>query len=159
MRSQEADVLQWNAKRKLTWADFKGVPKSRQSVAALTASGISYQFSTDWKNGQMMVDFEVTAYFYPEKSWYWPELGDSVILSHEQLHFDISEVFARKMRDLLANTKFSNNIKTEVSKIYSQVLKELDQFQNQYDKETNFSRNREQQLLWNQKVAKILNSP
>ncbi len=159
MYSQEANALQWDAKRKLTWADFKGEPKSKQSVAALTASGISYQFSTDWKNGQMEVDFEVTAYFYPEKSWYWPELSDAVILGHEQLHFDISEVFARKMRDLLANTKFSNNIKTEVSKIYSQVLKELDQFQNQYDKETNFSRNREQQLLWNQKVAKILNSP
>lgn len=158
MCSQKAEAVQWNSKRRLTWADFKGEPKSKQSVVALTASGISYKFSTDLKNGQMVVDFEVTAYFYPEKSWYCPEFSDAVILSHEQLHFHISEVFARKMRERLAKTKFSNNIKTEVSELYSQVVEELNQFQNQYDKETNFSRNREQQLLWNQKVSDILNS-
>lgn len=130
----------------------------KQSVAALTASGISYQFSTDWEGGEMVVDFVVTAYFYPERSWYRPELCDDVILSHEQLHFDISELFTRKMRERLAKASFSKNVKAEVNKIYVQVIKELNQFQNQYDKETNFSRNREQQLLWNQKVAKLLSS-
>lgn len=156
--SQELEVLEWNAKRKLTWADFKGQPMVKQSVAALTASGISYQFSTDWKGGELEVDFVVTTYFYPERSWYRPELCDDVILSHEQLHFDISELFTRKMRERLAKANFSKNVKAEVNKIYVQVIKELNQFQNQYDKETNFSRNREQQLLWNQKVTKLLSS-
>ena len=146
----------WNTKRKLTWADFKGEPEERQSVAAITASGISYQFSTEMRNDDIKINFTVHSYFYPEKSWYQPKLVDEVILSHEQLHFDISEIFARKMSRRLETSRFSKNVKNEVKAIYGEVLRELNQFQNHYDKETNFSRNREQQLVWNTKIEQML---
>ena len=50
----------------------------------------------------------------------------------------------------------SSNVKAKVKSIYREILKELDAFQNQYDDKTNFSRNREQQLLWNEKIAEAL---
>ena len=40
--------------------------------------------------------------------------------------------------------------------IYQDILKELEDYQDQYDWETNFSRNFEKQGEWNQKIAKAL---
>ncbi|MEP3571107.1 MAG: DUF922 domain-containing protein, partial [Flavobacteriaceae bacterium] len=104
------------------------------------------------------LDFEVNAYFYPNESWYKPKICDDIILSHEQLHFDISELFARKMRAKLKRTSFSDNVKAEIRKIYRETLKELKDFQELYDWETNFSRNTEKQLEWNKKIAEALDT-
>ena len=98
----------------------------------------------------------MNAYFYPNESWYKPDICDDFILGHEQLHFDISELFARKMRRKLRRTSFSDNVKAEIRKIYKDILKELKDYQELYDWETDFSRNREKQLEWNKKITEAL---
>ncbi len=127
-------------------------------VAATTACGISYQFSSTVTGNTAEIDFEVAAYFYPDKSWYRPETANEGILGHEQLHFDITELFAREMRYRLAQTKFTGNVKAEVKAIYSQVNQDLTQFQERYDRETNFSRDSVQQKKWNNMIAEKLTS-
>ncbi|MEX0290509.1 MAG: DUF922 domain-containing protein [Flavobacteriaceae bacterium] len=154
--SQEYETILWSSDHRLSWDDFKAKPSGPSRAAAITASGISYQFSTMESNGEYELDYTVSTYFYPNKSWYQPEVCDEVILSHEQLHFDISELFARKMRRILEETRFTKNVKSEVKSIYRKINKELAEFQNLYDDETNFSRDREQQLLWNKKIAEAL---
>jgi predicted secreted Zn-dependent protease len=77
-------------------------------------------------------------------------------LLHEQLHFDISEVFARKMAQEMSETKFTKNIKQEVRVLYKRILKELDAFQRRYDSETDFSRNIEKQKLWQKQINSLL---
>ena len=154
--SQDYESILWDKGHRLSWTDFKGKPGAPSRAAAITASGISYQFSTLESDSNLELDFTVSTYFYPTKSWYQPEVCDEVILSHEQLHFDISELFARKMRKLLGETKFTRNVKAEVKTIYRQINKELAEFQHLYDDETNFSRNREKQQLWNKKIAEAL---
>ncbi|MER3374139.1 MAG: DUF922 domain-containing protein [Allomuricauda sp.] len=151
----EEGVL-WNPNIRLTWADFKGKVPPAAVPAATTASGISYTYSANLLHHEVHLDYEVNAYFYPNESWYKPEVCDENTLSHEQLHFDISELFARKMRDRLERTSFSDDVKAEIRKIYKEILEELKDFQDQYDWETNFSRNREKQLEWNQKIAQAL---
>ena len=79
-----------------------------------------------------------------------------IFLVHEQLHFDISELFARKMRKQLSKKHFTKRVKSEINAIYESILKELSDFQNLYDAETNFSRNKEQQLFWNRKIQEAL---
>ncbi len=150
------ESIAWNASKKLTWADFRGPVPPDASSAATTASGISYQYTANLIHHEVQLDFEVTAFFYPNESWYRPEVCDSTILQHEQLHFDISELFARKMRLQLQRTAFTENVKSEVRNIYKKILKELSEFQDQYDWETNFSRNREAQHRWNQRIAEAL---
>lgn len=153
---QDYETILWETGKKLRWEDFKGKPEN-QRAAAVTASGLTYRFSTTKKNGEVVdIDYEVTSFFYPNKSWYKPEVCDSIILSHEQLHFDITELYARKFRKLLSETKFTNNVKNEVKTIYNQINVELNEYQNQYDDETNFSRNREQQLHWNNSIDDAL---
>ena len=146
----------WNENIRLTWVDFKGKVPPAEESAASTASGISYSYSANLLHREVKLDFEVNAYFYPNESWYRPKLCNENTLAHEQLHFDITEVFARKMRDKLRRTSFSDDVKAEVRKIYADILKELQTYQERYDWETNFSRNREKQLEWNQKIAEAL---
>jgi len=146
----------WSDDIRLNWTDFKGKVPLAEESAATTASGISYSYSANLLHHEVKLDFEVNAYFYPKESWYRPKLCDENTLAHEQLHFDITEVFARKMRDKLRRTSFSDDVKAEVRKVYADILKELQTYQERYDWETNFSRNREKQLEWNQKIAEAL---
>ncbi len=150
------EPISWSADRPLQWSDFKGEYFETQWAAANTVSGIGYEFSTFEKDGREYLDIEVKCEFFPSKSWYRPELCDSVILSHERLHFDIAELYARKLRTRLAKTKFTHQVKAEVKAIYSDILKQLRLFQNKYDRETDFSRDLQQQLLWNRAIAKKL---
>lgn len=154
--SQEEETISWSADRKLQWSDFKGSYFKTEWAAATTATAISYAFSTQEQNGQQFLEIVVNCEFIPQKSWYRPELCDYVILSHEQLHFDIAELYARKFRKRLADFHFTDKVKTEVKEIYKKVLKELLVFQNKYDRETDFSKDLKQQLQWNRDIAEAL---
>ena len=156
MAQEMEEAMVWDAERKLTWEDFQGPIPPDAVPAATTASGISYKYTANLIHHEVKLDFEVTAFFYPNESWYRPELCDASVLQHEQLHFDISELFARKMRLRLQRTAFTENVKSEVRKIYKEILQELSEFQERYDWETNFSRNKEAQNRWNQRVAEAL---
>ncbi|MEM7380630.1 MAG: DUF922 domain-containing protein [Bacteroidota bacterium] len=157
LRGQEYETILWSRDYRLSWSDFKGKVPDSPRAAATTASGISYEFSTvSNKKGKYELDYTVSTFFYPNKSWYQPKLCDEVILGHEQLHFDISELFARKMRRLMDEASFTENVKNEVKAIYRKINEELAAFQQMYDRETNFSRDREKQAEWNEKIAKAL---
>ncbi len=146
----------WDENKRLSWADFKGKVPPAAVPAATTASGISYTYSANLLHHEVKLDFEVNAYFYPNESWYKPEQCTDNTLTHEQLHFDIAELFARKMRNRLRRTSFSDDVKEEVRRIYKDILQALKDYQDQYDWETNIPRNLEKQLEWNQKIAEAL---
>ena len=156
MAQEIEESMVWDAERKLTWEDFQGPIPPDAIPAATTASGISYRYTANLIHHEVRLDFEVTAFFYPNESWYRPDVCDVNVLQHEQLHFDISELFARKMRLRLQRTAFTENVKSEVRKIYKEILQELSEFQDRYDWETNFSRNKEAQNRWNQRIAEAL---
>lgn len=153
---QEEAPIAWDPDRKLTWEDFRGTPFKTAWAAATTASGISYEYTGMQNEGGYDLEFKIVTYFYPDKSWYQPKLCDEHVLSHEQLHFDISELYARKFRKLLASYRFTKNAKAEVKAIYDKVLTELSAFQSRYDHETNYSRDPEKQKAWNRMVAEAL---
>ena len=155
--TQDYETISWQADQRLSWSDFQGKVPASARAAATTASGITYRYSASGTQANVVVDFDISTHFYPSKSWYQPQLCDEVILSHEQLHFDISELYARKMRKRLVQETFTRkNVKAKVKSIYRQINQELADFQNQYDEETNFSRDREAQAVWNAKIAEAL---
>jgi hypothetical protein len=156
MMCQEPEAIPWESSRKLRWDDFKAKPFKTAWAAATTASGISYSYTGQERADGYELRFEVAAYFYPEKSWYQPGLCDEAVLRHEQLHFDISEMYARKLRHKLIKAQFTSNVKAEVQAIYDAVLRELHKEQSQYDYETNYSRDHANQLAWEKMVEKAL---
>lgn len=157
LHAQDEDrVLHWTTERRLTWADYQGSPLKTEWASATTASGITYSLNSVVGGSQPRLEIIVTSLFYPDKSWYRPELCNDVVLSHEQLHFDITELFARKFRKRLKAVKNDGNVKKNVRAIFVQINKELNAFQNKYDRETNFSRDLEQQLIWNKRIQENL---
>ena len=151
--NKEETTIPWNTTYDLQWSDFKGNPDYTTDAAAVTASGISYDLSATVLNRKTTVNCKVEAYFYPNESWYKKELADSVILAHERLHFDITEMYARKMRTIVDQTTFDHHVKTTVKKIFKSINKELDSMQKQYDKETDFSRDINAQNAWQEKIS------
>lgn len=154
--AQEEEAIRWEPGQRLSWSNFKGKPPESTRIAATTASGISYRYKTRSSGRRYLLDFEVDTYFYPNKSWYHAAVCDANVLSHEQLHFDISELFAREFRRRLNSRTFSENVKAEVRAMFRQINKELSEFQNRYDQETDYSRNRAAQQVWNREIAEIL---
>src|SRR5690349_8815741 len=85
------DEIRWQESRKLTFDDFKGDIPRVTPWAASTSSEIHFGYETT--NG-LLTHVVVYASFNPEKSWIKKRLP--AVLSHEQLHFDITEIFTRK---------------------------------------------------------------
>ncbi|MDO5968814.1 DUF922 domain-containing protein [Flavivirga aquimarina] len=154
---QEEPVISWNESYKLSWNDFKGPPNKNTSAVAVTASGITFGFSIREEDNRV-VSFtsQVHTHFYPEKSWYKKEQADAHVLAHEQLHFNITELYTRKFRQRIGQIKVSNNVKRQLKNLHNTINKELSQTQNKYDSETNYSRNVEAQTAWETYIANEL---
>lgn len=147
---KDEPVLSWDASYKLSWLDFKAKPNMNDGAVAITASGITFGFSITQTDKNEVVSFttDVHAHFYPEASWYKIERADNHILGHEQLHFDITELYARKFRYQISQLDISNSIRKQLKKTHNTINTELSQMQTKYDNETDYSRNFESQAKW-----------
>lgn len=148
--------LPWREGFKLTYSDFEAIPNNNHPFAAITYSGMSYGFSADVINGKVKVDYEIKCYFVANKSWMKMDMADEVLLAHEQLHFDITELFARKFRQELSTMNFTENVKQEIREVYLRVNREKVAMQEEYDEETNHSKRRNKQKEWEIRVAEEL---
>ncbi len=153
--SEERLDLNWN-EAKLKWSDFKGIAPERSEVDATS----SVKTLLTWKGSGSKIIFEITTVFIKEKSWVVQENATIDLLNHEQRHFDLKEYSTRCLREKILNHKFSsrNDIQKEIDFIVSEVKKEGDFLQEQYDKISDLSKNKEGQLLWDMKIDSLLNS-
>jgi hypothetical protein len=137
------ELIHWAENRKLKWSDYKGPADKNVGAAASTATylGIDYNFSPKG------LVYKITCSFSKTKSWGLHK--SNYILDHEQAHFDIAEIFARKLNKKMMAYKFDpTTYKTDLRKIYEDVLTEKEELQNRYDEETNHSINKEKQAEW-----------
>lgn len=143
------ESITWSENYKLSWGDFKCAPDMNSNATAITASGITFGYNVKKENDKVKsFKVKVEACFYPEKSWVKSEEADNHILGHEQLHFDITELYCRKLRKAISEMSLSQNINDKLDKIHAKLVVELNDFQNQYDIETDFSRNFVSQAKW-----------
>lgn len=154
--TQPPERVAWEEELKLTWSDFKGAPQSIDGFAASSSTGISQAYEI-YGNGYLnKPGTKVTAHFYPEFSWYQTQDTSDHLLNHERAHFDITEIHARKLRERILEFKFTSNAKAEIQALYNQVEKERQAMQQQFDLETNHSRNHSQEAAWHQVIDKML---
>lgn len=153
--SDRENIIDWNSNNVLSWNDYAAKPNQNAQRVAYTACGIHYEFEAflDPQFSFVTVDTDIKARFYPKLSWVKKEFATPEILAHERLHFDLTEIYADKFRRIVAETRFTYNVKMEMQVLYSQIQKELDSVQTFYDLETNLSRNRERQKIWDKKVS------
>ena len=150
-QGKDEELLNWSSLRKLTWDDYKGKPDPNSDAAASTTSylGIEYNFSNN------KITYKIACQFSKNSSWGVAKTDH--ILAHEQGHFDITEIFARKLNKLTGEYKFNkNSFQLDLQKIYDDIQKEKEEFQNLYDDETDYSRNKEKQTEWLKKIEEML---
>ena len=148
----QTDTIYWNASSPLKWADFKASPDMRSPYLALSSAGITYTITFNNNNPV----YEVKAFFVPAKSWR-KITADSNLLKHEQLHFDITELFARKLVKELSAIPIKKRTDQEyIIKMAEQVIAEKNKYQETYDRETKRGTNIPVQEQWQKLVMEQL---
>ena len=144
------DTLVWRSDSMLIKEDFKA--KRGGSNEGLTAS--TFIIYPKEKNGTMI--FTVEAIFLKSKSYLKED--SPYIIKHEQLHFDICELYARKLRQLIAEKDFKKvkKIVEEIQRMYNKTFADCQREETKYDNDTEHSMNAAKQKVWNDLVAQQL---
>jgi len=174
--------IHWTPERKLTKDDFKGRVPAGMEHASLSWINID----AEWEcNGTTLVS-SARASFDPSRSWWrhsqgniWGSAGERVsssrtqqdarrslverdlqLLEHEQLHFDLAEAAARRIRARLDDFKdaCADPYGTEgVREMIVRADRELQEEQQRYDRETSHGMNLRAQDLWRRRIRGMLN--
>ena len=143
--------LLWNEFYTLQWDDFRGEPDRNSHGDAGTAVQIKAKpFTIDNR-----VHYDVTAIFNRHKSW--ARDTSTALLAHEQLHFDLAELYARKIRKRLKELSDQgvNEIK-ELNEAIRELLLESNKVDAQYDAETLHGGLLTKQAAWERKIKSEL---
>jgi len=145
---QPGHLIDWNATRKLTWSDFLGNPDNNNENAALTCSNINFKYGY----GTAGFNFTISCRFDKRQSW--GRIKNDYVLAHEQGHFDLAEIYARKLNKALKEYHYNERtVSKDVSKIYQDLMDEHHKVQNDYDVETDHSLNKDKQQTWFKKIV------
>lgn len=152
-----AGAFEWSAGRRLTWADFQGMPDLMSGAAALSAYVISY----DAECAERVFVPRVVTRFLPKISWvksqHLMDRQSSQILRHEQTHFDLSEVQVRRARqELLALPSPCELSEKEFDRIFDTFGQRDGDLQQQYDRETGHGTDARRQNEWQSRVEEWL---
>ena len=148
-------IVLWSKLRPLVWTDFQGETKTPKKefgiyTGAVTAAGPVFVHRRD-KNGNM-VPYPLTYFF---KSLSWSISNDSLLLFHEQIHFDIAEVYTRKLRkgykDLIEENIYENSAYSNLS---DEILEKCAELQSEFDKELSFSKTTQEE--WRKRIDEEL---
>ncbi len=138
----------WQKGRILKWNDFKGsVPKGR-GFSAETFIILAYDMVS-------LNKMRISNCMIKNKSWAVKQERSQTVIVHEQYHFNIAEIYARKIRQELSST--SNLTNTKIKDIFNLWIGEHNLEQNRYDSETAHSSNIQEQKKWELKIDSLLN--
>src|SRR5688572_11033505 len=147
----DEDSIKWQKDRKLTWDDFKAPPQKIGSTAAMTTTHLGFSYNVT--NGK--ITYKIDCRFEKNKSW--GLVKNEWVLKHEQGHFDIAEIFARKLNQSINEYQFNkSSFQKDLDAIYKSVVADKEKFQQQYDDETDHSRIKTKQEEWLKKIESEL---
>lgn len=130
-KKYENEII-WNPNRKLEISDFKGSNEKRP-FTAVTASAFRYFVEgnlTFPKNYKLIVE----TYFDCYSSYFKPSEFNAMVLAHEQIHFDISELYARKFIERIEKEALDiNQFLAKQKEIRNLIGMELQLKQDEYD--------------------------
>jgi hypothetical protein len=146
--------LIWTDER-LTWSDFRAEPDNTAFGAARTAVKIS---ARPYRKNKKL-EYKVVAYFLRDHSWCKSKSVN--LLNHEQGHFDLAELYARKTRQKIFQLQQSNTTDYRVyNKAIQVILDESNAMDELYDRETLNGSILKKQIEWDlgiQREIQMLN--
>lgn len=175
--SQSTQLIPWDAQALLTWADFQGVPPADAGQLSEAASihmtikwHASYSVRSQRGEGySWMGSVQVIAsnLMNPRFSWVVPSRATAAILRHEQFHFNLSEVYKRKLVQALDGLQVQGNTAEATMTALDELTQQtgagiLDQFSamtDRYDQETANSTDSDAQAKWENDIQVWLATP
>jgi hypothetical protein len=151
-------AVPWAAMRRLSWSDYRAQPLIGGGQAAVTAYSLRWGF----RCSGAAFNFQVVTVFFPDRSWVSSALLSEpargrLMLQHEQTHFDLSEVYARRMRRFFSTLDRPCDRTTEdLSALGDNFVRDESDAQRRYDEETANGRDARVQLRWEDEVKKLL---
>lgn len=146
------DSITWDINYKLKWSDFTGNEDASSSWMAGCAASIYVKGFRE--NG--LPNFSVNNSFIKNEAW-TKDTTSVKMLRHEQLHFDIAEVFTRKIRKAVDSLR-QKDVKAVA--VYSEKIQKLLKMRNEtdnlYDEQTSHGINDNAQFDWSRKILKEL---
>lgn len=141
----------------MTWEDFRGEVLETEYKAE-THWRIYYDFQISLVNQRpVLSEYHVRTEFNKDQSWVRQGGGSDQLLTHEQGHFDLAEIYARKFRAQLDSISFhTGNYQNEIDSLFNGILAQCDETQNQYDLETEHGLQIKFQQDWQEFIYKEL---
>ena len=168
-------TIPWSQTTLLTWDLFQGDPPEDaylDTEAARIHTTIHYQFSYSCTNGASPIcrttAITVSHAMNPPLSWALAGSSAPSLLHHEQLHFDLSEAYSRKLEILLWQIAPTVGETPEEAiellveayeKLGEALLQELKEVTRLYDLETDHSRDSAEQVRWEKLINCWLEDP
>lgn len=153
--TKEKDYIVWQEGKKLKWNDFYNNEFIGIGITAASSVKIKFTYEVD----NYLKWFTVECIFLKNESTARSDKTDYV-LNHEQGHFNIGEIFARRLRKRILEIRNTISKKNylNLDSIYHLYTKMMVEGQECYDKETDFSNDSLQQRIWDKKIRKSLDS-
>jgi hypothetical protein len=157
-------LLCWQAGRKLHWADFQAptnvLPTDDPLFWTSAASCAPVLQLIGTKDATGRNNFFVTAALDKSRSWVRAtgQPRSAQVLAHEQLHFDICEWTARRLRQRIAQEyQAGGDVFTPAFRQELQhLLAEQAVWNTRYDQETAHGLLKDQQQHWQMQLAQVL---
>ncbi len=153
-KTDDSKQITWSSNRKLTWDDFQKEADANDPLHAMASTNIAV--SATCRNNVMTYD--VKCQFSPNESWTKNKVSVD-LLQHEQLHFDITELYARQLRQKLSQQKsLCNGDKNKFKAVVNKVFADWQKAQVRYDNESNHGIDDAKQAAWAKIVATQLDA-
>ena len=129
--AQDPSSLEWG--RPISYDDFESKPDEADTAAANISVSILLGYINTESN---ILRFKVVAVMDKDESWIKKEFRKDHILKHEQGHFDIAQIFARKLAAALKKRFYTPRDVRILSDLYDDFLNQMNEVQVRYDDET-----------------------
>jgi hypothetical protein len=169
-----ASYISWSADRPLTWGDFwTSAPAwavqgnwvaSPHLVINWSASFKAVRTGTVWTAS--VTSLTVTNAVDRSLSWAISSRTSPTALHHEQLHFNLHEVYRRLLEMTLgpmtsqaSSEAACQSLNDQLKSVSAQILQRAQNAQLQFDRDTANGTNLEAQAIWETQIASLLLNP
>jgi hypothetical protein len=157
--AQDEHKLAWRKDSLLKWSDFKGPVDAKSKFHAVTLAQIFFKYTWTLKNNNYTFTFTGGSYLNTDKSWSVKAKQTPELLRHEQVHFDIAEIFSRMYLQTLNSAEYTDSFKTTIDQITEDILRNMQVMHDLYDEQTDHSKQKMMQARWEIYVANLLKEP
>ncbi|MEW5826704.1 MAG: hypothetical protein AB1778_07715 [Candidatus Bipolaricaulota bacterium] len=170
-----SSYVYWSSARPLSWADFCAAPPANVAQTNWVASPSLHlewtaSFSATGARSAwtaQVTTLNVTNAMDTARSWVLASRATPSTLHHEQLHFDLNEVYRRllemTLRPLTACAASPEvalqSLRDALNSASVSILTRVEQAQAQFDRDTAHGTNLAAQAIWEERIAVALVNP